>query len=60
MNKRRFNSDDFNDYGVKGDKIVIGIDDVREIFKSVISKELVNKLEDKIKEKMIKNLERDE
>lgn len=60
MNKRRFSSKDFDDYGVKGEKIVIGIDDVKEIFKNVISRELVDKLENEIRKKMNKNLERDE
>lgn len=60
MDKRRFSSKDFDDYGVRGEKIVIGIDDVREIFKNVISKELVDKLENEIKKKIIKKLNKDE
>jgi len=60
MNKRRFNSNDFNDYGINGEKVVIGLDDVKEIIKKVIKKELVDKLENEIKKQLIKKLGRDE
>lgn len=54
--KRRFNSEDFNEYGIKGEKIVIGLDDVKDIFKRVIKKELVDKLEEELKKQMIRKL----
>ena len=54
--KRRFNSEDFNEYGIKGEKIVIGLDDVKDIFKRVIKKELVDKLEEELKRQMIRKL----
>ena len=54
--KRRFNSEDFTEYGIKGEKIVIGLDDVRDIFRNVIKKELVDKLEEELKKKLIRRL----
>ena len=54
--KRRFNSEDFNEYGIKGEKIVIGLDDVKDIFKKVIKKVLVDKLEEELKNQMIRKL----
>ena len=54
--KRRFNSEDFTEYGIKGEKIVVGLDDVKDIFKRVIKKELVDKLEEELKKQMIKKL----
>ena len=54
--KRRFNSEDFNEYGIKGEKIVIGLDDVKDIFRKVIQKELVDKLEEELKKKVIRKL----
>jgi len=50
--KRRFNGDDFTEYGIKGEKIVIGLEDVKDIFKKVIQKELVDKLEEELKKKI--------
>ena len=50
--KRRFNGDDFTEYGKKGEKIVIGLEDVKDIFKKVIQKELVDKLEEELKKKI--------
>lgn len=55
MNNRRFNSSDFDDYGVKGDKVVIGLKDLESIFKTVIKKELVDKLELELKKRIIKD-----
>lgn len=56
MVKRRFNSEDYDEYGYKGEKIVIGLDDIRDVFKSVIKKELVDKLEKEVKKRIIKKL----
>ena len=50
--KRRLNGDDFTEYGIKGEKIVIGLEDVKDIFKKVIQKELVDKLEEELKKKI--------
>lgn len=55
--KRRFNSEDFIEYGIKGEKIVIGLDDVKDIFRNVIKKELVDKLEEELKKKLIRRLD---
>ena len=54
--KRRFNSEDFNEYGINGDKIVIGLVDIKDIFKRVIKRELVDKLEEELKKQMIRKL----
>ena len=54
--KRRFNSEDSTEYGIKGEKIVIGLGDVKDIFRKVIQKELVDKLEEELKKKMIRKL----
>ena len=54
--KRRFNSEDFTEYGIKGEKIVIGLDDVKDILRNVIKKELVDKLEEELKKKLIRRL----
>jgi len=56
MNKRRFRSEDFEEYGVKGEKIVIGLEDVKEVFRDVIKKELVDKLEMELKNRLINKL----
>lgn len=55
--KRRFNSEDFSEYGVRGEKVVLGIDDVKDIFQKVIKKELVDKLENELKKKLIRRLD---
>jgi|TARA_B110000483_G_scaffold75337_1_gene93767 hypothetical protein len=52
--KRRFNSKGVDDYGVRGDKVVIGLEDVKDIIKNVFKKELVDKLEDEIRKKIIR------
>ena len=54
--KRRFNSEDFTEYGIKGEKIVVGLDDIKDIFRNVIKKELVDKLEEELKKKLIRRL----
>lgn len=54
--KRRFNSEDFNEYGINGEKIVIGLEDIKDIFKRVIKRELVDKLEEELKKQMIRKL----
>ena len=56
MDKRRFNSEDFVEYGVKGEKIVVGLEDVKEVFRDVIKKELVDKLEKELKKRIINKL----
>ena len=55
--KRRFNSEDFSEYGVRGEKVVLGLDDVKDIFQKVIKKELVDKLENELKKKLIRRLD---
>ena len=52
--KRRFNSKEVDDYGVRGDRVVIGLEDVKDIIKNVFKKELVDKLEDEIRKKIIR------
>jgi len=54
--KRRFNSEDFTEYSIKGEKIVIGLEDVKDIFRNVIKKELVDKLEEELKKKLIRRI----
>ena len=56
MNKRRFNSEDFEDYGVNGEKVIIGLDDVKDVIKKVIKKELVDKLENELRIGLINKL----
>ena len=55
--KRRFNSEDFTEYGIKGEKIVVGLDDVKDIFRKVIQKELVDRLEEELKKKLSRKLD---
>ena len=55
--KRRFNSEDFTEYGIKGEKIVVGLDDIKEVFKKVIQKELVDRLEEELKKKLFRKLD---
>ena len=60
MSDRRFFDKDFNrgndDYGVRGEKIVIGMDDIRDVFKRVIKRELVDKIEDELKRQLNRKL----
>lgn len=60
MKKRRFKDEDFEDYGVKGEKIIIGLEDTKDVFRKVIKKELVDKLEDELKKQLIKKLSENE
>ena len=55
--KRRYNSEDFAEYGIKGEKIVVGLDDIKEVFKKVIQKELVDRLEEELKKKLFRKLD---
>ena len=56
VNKRRFNSKDFTEYGINGDKVVIGLEDIKDVFKKVIQKELVDKLEDELKKNLVRKI----